>query len=108
MAFNKKRDRIQIIAEILNSCKSPQTKTYIRRQTNVSYAVLQNCVLQLLLRKWLALIEENCGQKKLAITEKGLIFLEKWLELQKIVGINNKRKQMVPVPEIKPLMVQST
>jgi hypothetical protein len=64
--------------------------------------------MQLLLRKWLSLIEENCGQKKLAITEKGLIFLEKWLELQKIVGINNTRKQMVPVPEIKPLMVQST
>ncbi len=105
MAFNKKRDRIQIIAEILNSCKSPQTKTYIRRQTNISYAVLQNCIMQLLLRKWLALIEVNCGQKKLVITEKGLNFLEKWLELQKIVGINNKRKQMVPVPEIKPLMV---
>lgn len=108
MAFNKKRDRIQIIAEILNSCKNPQTKTYVRRQTNISYAVLQSCIMQLLLRKWLSLIEENCGQKKLAITEKGLIFLEKWLELQKIVGINNTRKQMVPVPEIKPLMVQST
>ena len=108
MAFYKKRDRIQIIAEILNSCKNPQTKTYVRRQTNISYAVLQNCIMQLLLRKWLSLIEETCGQKKLAITEKGLIFLEKWLELQKIVGINNKRKQMVSVSEIKPLMVQST
>ena len=76
MAFNKKRDRIQIIEEILNSCKSPQTKTYIRRQTNISYAMLQNCIMRLLLRKWLSIIEENCGQKKLAITEKGLIFLE--------------------------------
>jgi predicted transcriptional regulator len=103
-----KRDRIQIIAEILISCKNPQTQTYIRRQTNISYTLLQSCIMQLLLRRWLVLIEEGCGQKKLIITEKGLIFLEKLLEIQKIVGIKSKRKSMVSVPDIQPLLFQSS
>jgi len=90
-------------SEILSSCKSPQTKTHIRRQTNISYAALQNCIMQLLLRQWLEPVDENCGQKKLKITGKGLIFLEKYLELQKIVGTKSKRKSMVLVPEVQTL-----
>ena len=92
MSFNRKRDRIQILAEILGICRSPQTQTCIRRQTNVSYAVLQSCLMQLLLRQWLLQVEEACGQKKLATTNKGLAFLEKWLELQKLAGIKSERK----------------
>ncbi len=97
MSFNRKRDRIQIIAEILGTCRSPQTQTYIRRQTNVSYAVLQSCIMQLLVRQWLLQVEETYGQKKLSITDKGLIFLEKWLELQKLAGIKSKRKLAVSI-----------
>jgi predicted transcriptional regulator len=48
-------------------------------------------------------VDENCGQKKLKITGKGLIFLEKYLELQKIVGTKSKRKSMVLVPEVQTL-----
>lgn len=59
--------------------------------------------MQLLLRKWLELVEEDCGQRKLKITGKGLIFLEKWLDLQKIMEIKSKRKSMVPVPEVQTL-----
>lgn len=91
MAFYKKRDHMQIIADILNVCKKPQTKTYIRRQTNISYEVLQNCILQLLVGQWLKIMQEDCGSKKLTITEKGTVFLEKYIELQKIAGSKNKQ-----------------
>lgn len=107
MSFNRKRDRIQIIADILSSCRHPQTQTYIRRQTNISYAVLQSCIMQLLLRQWLAQIKENGGQKKLAITDRGLFFLEKWVELQKMVEIKNTRKLRVPSSGIQTIMVKS-
>jgi predicted transcriptional regulator len=96
LSFNGKRDRIQIIAEILNICRTPQTKTYIRRQTNLSYGILQSCILRLLERQWLSLTEEDNGQTKLTITGKGLVFLNKWLELQKIVGTKSRRKQIAP------------
>lgn len=90
MTFGSKRDRVQIIAEILHSCRAPQTKTSVRRHTNLSYAILQNCIMQLLMRQWVELTGEESGQQKLIITDKGVAFLEKWLELQRMVGIKNK------------------
>lgn len=92
MSFAGKRDRIQVIAEILKLCKNPQTQTSIRHQTNISYVVLQSCVMQLLVRRWLEEVEARHGQRKLAITEKGAVFLGKWMELQDLTGLNGKRK----------------
>ncbi len=100
MSFNRKRDRIQIIAEILSLCRSPQTQTYIRRQTNISYSVLQDCIFQMLLRQWLRQIEEY-GQKKLLITDKGRVFLNKWLELLKLAGIKSRNKPALQLSELK-------
>jgi predicted transcriptional regulator len=74
-------------------CKTPQTQTCIRRQTSVSYEVLQNCIIQLLMRDWLLQVDAEDGQRKLAITSKGLVFLDKWLELQQLAGLKKK-----PVP----------
>ena len=106
MASIKKRDRMEILADILITCKSPQTRTYIRRQTCIPYAVLQNCLMQLLLRQWLKLVEENGGPTKLAITDKGLVFLEKWLELQKIMLTKNQHKTALPNIKNKVLVPQ--
>jgi len=60
--------------------------------------------MQLLLRQWLELVDENCGQNKLKITGKGLIFLEKYLDLQKIVGTKSKRQSMMPAYETQVIM----
>ena len=103
MSFNRKRDRIQIIADILSLCMRPQTQTSIRRQTNISYAVLQSCIMHLILRQWLIQNEASSGQKIFAITNKGLVFLDKWLELQKMVGTKSKRKAMFHESTINPL-----
>jgi hypothetical protein len=64
--------------------------------------------MQLLLSNWLAIVKENCGQKKLIIREKGLIFLEKYLGPQKIVGIKSKHKSMMSAPKIQTVMMQAT
>ncbi len=105
MSFNRKRDRVQIIAEILSACRTPQTPTYIRRQTNISYDVLQSCLMQLILRQWIGKTDCKRGQQKLVITNKGLVFLEKWVELQKLAGIRTKRQLLVPIPESIPLIM---
>jgi predicted transcriptional regulator len=89
VSFTGKRDRIQIVADILGSCKRPQTQTYIRRKTNISYGVLQSCITQLLLRQWLEQSEEDYNQKKLTVTSKGMVFLDKWDELQRMVAQKN-------------------
>jgi predicted transcriptional regulator len=87
---NRKRDRIQIIAEILGMCKTPQTQTCIRRQTSISYEVLQSCIVQLLMREWLLQVGAEDGQNRLALTDKGMVFLDKWAELQQLAGLKMK------------------
>ncbi|MCW3995716.1 MAG: winged helix-turn-helix domain-containing protein [Candidatus Bathyarchaeota archaeon] len=89
MTFNNKRDRIQIIAEILTVCKKPRTQTYIRQRTRITYDILQRCLMQLLIRQWIRQIDEADGQRKLEITDKGLVFLDKWLEVKKLAGFRN-------------------
>lgn len=105
MAIKTKRDRIEILAEILGICKNPQTQTYIRRQTNISYTVLQSCIVYLLLKKWLSEVDAQPGQKKLEITDKGITFLGKWLELQRLAGLKNKNIPIVPIVKTQRLEV---
>ncbi|MCW3999434.1 MAG: winged helix-turn-helix domain-containing protein [Candidatus Bathyarchaeota archaeon] len=100
MSFNRKRDRIQIIAEILGQCRSPQTQTYVRRQTNLSYDVLQSCIMQLLVRQWLRQVEDENGQKRYVTTPKGMVFLEKWFELLQLAGVSKRPKLSVPLPDL--------
>jgi hypothetical protein len=57
--------------------------------------------MQLLLHKWVSISEGKDGQKKLKITQDGLVFLEKSLELQGLVGIKNSRKPLMPLTSTK-------
>jgi predicted transcriptional regulator len=100
-----KRDRMQIIAEILAACKKPQTQTYIRRKTNISYDVLQRCIMYLLIRQWLLEVTSDTGQKKLAITKKGLVFLSAWIELQRLADPGSKRKRHLSLAEFQAVKV---
>jgi hypothetical protein len=63
--------------------------------------------MQLLQNQWLMLVEEDCGQKKFTITRKGLVFLEKYLELQNIMGTKSKQKSMTVASEIQRMLKQS-
>jgi predicted transcriptional regulator len=101
LTLKTKRDRIEIIAEILSACRIPQTQTYIRRQTNISYTVLQSCIVYLLLKNWVHEVEVEPGQKKLEITDKGIAFLAKWLELQRVAGLENKKIPISPLLKVK-------
>jgi predicted transcriptional regulator len=60
----------------------PQAKTRIMQKTNTSYNSLQNHLLKL---KELGLIDLQSGTSKYAITQRGLGFLEKWVELQELL-----------------------
>lgn len=46
--------------------------------------------MQLLMRQWLLQVDVEGGQRKLAITEKGTFFLDKWFELQQLTGLKVK------------------
>ena len=76
------REHLQIFAEILNLCQEPQVKTRVMYQTNISYRMLQKCLVQLL---GFELLEVHHSAERYATTKKGHEFLCKWKELQELL-----------------------
>jgi predicted transcriptional regulator len=83
---NSRRDPPQIIAEILDFCLKPQPKTRIMYKINLSYRQVQTYLRKL---KKTSLLESHKSRQKYITTEKGLRFLQKWLELQQILTEGN-------------------
>lgn len=63
--------------------------------------------MQLLLRQWHSPIKNSSDQKKLTITDKGLVVLDKMVELQKIMDPEKTHKMKVPQSKISVITVLS-
>jgi predicted transcriptional regulator len=77
-----KRDRIEIMAEILILCVESQTKTHIMYGTNLSWKMLQH-YLEHMQSKGLLVKEKK--SKKYITSKRGQKFLEKWNELKELL-----------------------
>jgi predicted transcriptional regulator len=77
-----KRDRIEIMAEILGLCSKPQTKTQVMYGTNLSWKMLQHYLSQL---QSLDLLEIDGKSAKYVTTKRGQEFVKKWRELNKLL-----------------------
>jgi predicted transcriptional regulator len=79
--MGSKRDRVEIVAEILELCLDPKTKTHVMYGTNLSWKMLQHYLSQLQSKK---LLELQSG-KKYITTKRGQEFLIKWKELKALL-----------------------
>lgn len=77
-----KRDRVEIMAEILGLCSEPQTKTQVMYGTNLSWRMLQHYLSQLQL---LDLLQVHGNSTKYVTTKRGQEFVEKWGELKELL-----------------------
>lgn len=77
-----KRTSLEIIAEILNLCRKPQTKTRVMYRTNLSWRMLQNYLSQM---QSLGLLKVHNSLSKYVTTQKGLKFLEKWRDFEELL-----------------------
>jgi len=77
--MGSKRDRVEIIAEILGLCLEPRSKTRVMYGTNLSWKMLQNYLSHLQER---GLLEAQNNSTKYLTTERGRDFVEKWKELK--------------------------
>jgi predicted transcriptional regulator len=82
MAMGGKRDRIEIMAEILGLCSKPKTKTHVMYGTNLSWKMLQYYLSEL---QTLELLEIHNKSTRYVTTKRGTDFVEKWKELQKLL-----------------------
>jgi predicted transcriptional regulator len=87
MSSASRRDRVQIIAEILDSCLKPIPKTRVMCEVNLSYRQLQSYLYE---TQELGLIKIQRSEEKYMTTEKGFRFLQKWIEIQQILTCRNE------------------
>ena len=85
----KRRDRLYIIAEILNITKDGSLKTQIMYRANLSFAQLNEYLSFLTKIDLLAAKNEN-GKKVYGTTVKGKKYLEKYEDLANLLG-NDER-----------------
>jgi len=77
-----KRDRVEIIADILGLCSEPKTKTRVMYGTNLSWKMLKHYLSELESR---GLLEVDGKSKRYVTTKRGLDFVEKWIALKKLL-----------------------
>lgn len=77
-----KRDRLEIIAAILDLCLKPRTKTRVMYGTNLSWKMLQHYLAHMQSH---GLLEVKNDSTKFITTDRGHNFLEKWKELQELM-----------------------
>ena len=76
-----KRDRVEIMAEILCLCTKPQSKTRIMYGTNLSWKMLQQYLSYMQEHELLEIKNET----KYSTSHKGREFVHKWNELKELI-----------------------
>jgi predicted transcriptional regulator len=65
----------------------PQPKTRVMQKANLSYTALQDCLKKL---QELELVDKSPDSQKYATTQKGTLFLAKWMQLQEVLNPKEK------------------
>lgn len=83
----KRRDRLYIMAEILNIAKGGSLKTQIMYRANLSFAQLNEYLNFLTKMEFLEIQKEN-RKNNYVTTSKGDRYLEKYKDLANLLGEN--------------------
>lgn len=94
---SKRRDRLGIIAEILEIAREGTLKTQIMYRANLSFAQL-NDYLKFMLKISLLNKFRNNGKDVYSTTEKGVDFLQRHLELTELLKEDENGKNGVKIP----------
>ena len=94
---SKRRDKLSIIAEILEIAKDGTLKTQIMYRANLSFAQLNDYV-KFMLKAGLLNKFHASGKNVYEATDKGLEFLQRHLELTELLRQNESSKNGVKIP----------
>ena len=87
----KNRGRLDVLADILNCCRSPSSKSHIMLFANVNSIVATRMIENLAETGLLDSVHEEASVVYLA-TSKGVGFIAKYIELQRLISA-----ELVPV-----------
>jgi len=94
---SKRRDKLGIIAEILEIAKEGTLKTQIMYKANLSFAQLNEYLKFMLKTSLISKFVYN-GREVYESTEKGIDFLQRHLELTELLKENGNGKNGVRIP----------
>jgi predicted transcriptional regulator len=94
---SKRRDKLYIIAEIMEIAKEGTLKTQIMYKANLSFAQLNEYV-KLLIKINLLRKEVNSGKDVYNSTEKGLDFLQRHREIMDLLSETANGKNALKLP----------
>jgi predicted transcriptional regulator len=94
---SKRRDKLSIIAEILEIAKDGTLKTQIMYKANLSFAQLNDYLKFMLKTSLLNKFRAN-GKDVYEATEKGIDFLQRHVELTELLKENENGKNGVKIP----------
>jgi predicted transcriptional regulator len=90
------RDKLHIIAEILEIAKEGVLKTQIMYRANLSFTQLNDYLNFMLKNELLEKVLSNNREVYIA-TEKGIIFLQSYNEITELVGTKQKNEELAQV-----------
>ena len=79
--MNKKRDRMEVIYDILRIIRDKHNSikpTPLLRYSNLSSSSFSEYYLELMSKEFIKEIQDNKGKKYITLTDKGFKFLEKY------------------------------
>jgi predicted transcriptional regulator len=94
---SKRRDKLDIIAEITQISKEGALKTQIMYKANLSFAQL-NDYLKLLINLKLLQKTQNQGKDLYIVTQKGLNFLQRHQEIMDLLCETQTAKNGMKIP----------
>lgn len=77
-----RRTNFEIMAEIIEFCRQPQSRTRIMYAMNLSFTAMRNYISAL---QSMAFIEVHHSKPKYQTTQKGIMFLKKWKEMNELM-----------------------
>ena len=90
-----RRNHLQVLSEILELCETPRAKTYVLRESNTSFKLLEAYLLKL---QTSGLIELQPQTRRYITTEEGQRFIESWINItamlepqEQIISTKSKR-----------------
>jgi predicted transcriptional regulator len=95
MVFEKRRgrDRLYILAEILEIAKEGTLKTQVMYRASLSFTQLNDYLGLMLKLKFLEKVEIN-GKEVYKASKKGLDFLQRYREINKLLRLEREERMM--------------
>jgi predicted transcriptional regulator len=78
-----RRTNFEIMAEIIEFCRQPRSRTRIMYAMNLSFTAMRNYVSAL---ETMAFLEVHHSKPKYQTTQRGIMFLKKWKEMNELMN----------------------